>query len=392
MIRKIFFPMLGAVSLVLGVACGGGGGGSEAQSGTVSVKLVSDPSTDWSRIDLNIRKVEIKGDSSGWVTIVEAKQDQIIPMMRLVNGVLFSLADKVSVPVDHYTQARLSLGSSGNQGELAGDLAALPSFVLPGELQSGIVWNDVQNDVDTTVSNGGSSNIVIGFDGNRSIQTLNSGGVTSYAVWPLFWARNADACGTISGKLTDETSSAALSGAFVTAQTRDSDYIGHVLRTVKTDSEGNYTLDFLPLGSTYYVVSQPLVGSQAYNVAVSEGQVLSAGVPAITYNASFTLASKGSVHGEITGADVYHSSFAELRQMFTVGSEFGIFVVQTSMATKGASSDVYTFASVPSMKNYRIRATWVTKDANGNLRGNSPPSSLPFDVGNSLYSVPTIAF
>ncbi|HLP31600.1 MAG TPA: carboxypeptidase regulatory-like domain-containing protein, partial [Geothrix sp.] len=209
----------------------------------------------------------------------------------------------------------------------------------------------------------------IDFDAAHSIQVVQAGASGQYLLRPTIRAFDRLATGSIHGTLTDAATTQPLAGARVYAEGFDGTGAAFIARSTVTDSMGAYTLDLLPVGATYHVVSQPVVGTVApvaYAAKASDGFALSAMLPVFTYNAAFTVAaSVGGVGGNLTPmATASQSDRVHLLQSLTTASGDRTFIVQSTMATVGASAETYAFPTVP-VGTYTVQALRSTLNADG---------------------------
>ncbi|HJU84622.1 MAG TPA: DUF4382 domain-containing protein, partial [Holophagaceae bacterium] len=288
--RLLLTPLIAASALGLFLGCGSSGSGGG--SGSMNVHLVDGPINGYTAINLNIQKLEINGPD-GWVTL--STPNKTVNLLSLTGGVSETLAAGVSLPVGHYGQMRLVLGS-GNTVTLSD--GSTVDLTTPSGMQSGIklvVSFDVQA--------GTTEDVFIDFDAAHSIQVVQTGASNKYILRPTLWAFDQVVTGSISGTLTDSVSGSALAGATVYAETLDGSGNPAIARTVVTDASGHYTLDLLPVGGTYFVVSQPLVGGAAYDAQASQGFSITSGGAVFTFNGAFTAATAtGGVGGSFATA------------------------------------------------------------------------------------------
>jgi len=344
------------LGLTLLVACGGSSSGG---SGSMNVHLVDGPIAGYQEINVNIQTVEISGNG-GWKTL--GTPNKTINLLNLVGGVDETLAAGATLPAGHYQQMRLVLGS-GNTVKLAD--GTVQPLIVPSGLQTGIKLI-----VSFDVAAGTTKDVWIDFDAAHSIQVVMAGMSGQYILRPTCWAFDKIVTGSISGKLTDGSTAAALPGATVYAETLDGSGNARIARSTVTDANGAYTLDLLPVGSTYYVVSQPQTGTtalKAYDAKASDAYTLSAATPVFTYNAAFTAnASTGGVSGGLTPvATSSQSDWVDLLQsLATPASGSHTFIVQSAMTTVGTSTETYAFATVP-IGAYSVQAVRTTLNLDG---------------------------
>lgn len=350
--------MVWAMGLGLAVLLGCGGSSSSGGTGSMAVRLVDAPIAGYQEVNVHVRTVEIRGDG-GWITL--GAPDKTINLLDLVGGVSETLAAGSTLPAGQYGQMRLVLGP-GNTVKLA-DGTTEP-LKVPSGLQSGLKLV-----VNFTVEAGTTKDVWIDFDAAHSIQVVQAGASNQYILRPTLWAYDKVATGAIQGTLTDAATSTSLAGAVVYAQTVDASGNAMIARGTVTDAAGGYTLDLLPVGATYHVVSQPLTGGAvplAYDAKASGAIALTATAPTFTYNAAFTASPlTGGISGSLVPmANDAQSDRVHLLQTLTTPSGSFAFIVRTTMATVGASAETYGFATVP-VGSYRVQALRSTLGADG---------------------------
>ncbi|HJV39118.1 MAG TPA: DUF4382 domain-containing protein [Geothrix sp.] len=353
--RGLTIVVLATLGLAFLMACGGSSGSS---TGTMNVHLVDGPITGYQEVNVHIQSVEISGNG-GWITL--GTPDKTYNLLSLTGGVSEMLAAGTTLPAGHYQQMRLILGS-GNTVKLAD--GSVQPLTVPSGLQSG-----VKLIVSFDVAAGTTKDVWIDFDAAHSIQVVQAGMSNQYLLRPTVWAYDKIVTGSISGKLTDAATSTGLAGAVVYAETLDTTGNARIARSTTTDATGAYTLDLLPVGATYYVVSQPVLGTttpKAYDAKASDGYALSAATPVFTYNAAFTAdAATGGVSGGLTPvATSSQSDAVNLLQTLVTGSGSFAFIVDSGMATVGTSTETYGFATVPAGA-YSVQAVRTTLNADG---------------------------
>ncbi|NTW85870.1 MAG: DUF4382 domain-containing protein, partial [Holophagaceae bacterium] len=287
--------------------------------------------------------------------------DRTINLLRLVGGVEESLVNGATLPTGHYGQMRLVLGA-GNTVKLAD--GTVQPLTVPSGLQSGIKLV-----VSFDVAPGTTKDVWIDFDAAHSILVVQAGASGQYHLRPTVWAFDKLVTGSIHGTLTDAAGATPLAGATVFAETLDPTGSPVLARSTVTDASGAYTLDLLPTGATYYVVSQPVTGTitpKAYGAKASDGFALSAATPVFTYNTAFTAVSAtGSLAGAITPlASSAQSDQVQLLQSLTTASGSHPFILRTAMATQSAATETYGFDLVPP-GSYTLRGLRTTLALDG---------------------------
>lgn len=353
--RDLSVVVLATLGLAFLMACGGSSGSS---TGAMSVHLVDGPISGYQEVNVHIQSVEISGNG-GWISL--GTPDKTYNLLSLTGGVSETLAAGATLPAGRYQQMRLILGS-GNTVKLAD--GTVQPLTVPSGLQTG-----VKLIVSFDVAAGTTKDVWIDFDAAHSIQVVQAGASSQYILRPTVWAYDKVVTGSISGKLTDAATSMGLAGAVVYAETLDSTGHASIARTTVTDATGAYTLDLLPVGATYYVVSQPVLGTttpKAYDAKASGAFALSGASPVFTYSAAFTAdAATGGVSGGLTPVAASHQSdVVNLLQTLATGSGSFAFIVDSTMATVGTSTETYGFATVPAGA-YGVQAVRSTLNSDG---------------------------
>jgi hypothetical protein len=338
--RSLKLAVPGIAALALFAACGQSSDGT----GTINVKLVDGPISGYKEINLNIQKVEIAGES-GWITLGEPKQT--FDLLTLTGGVTATLVNGKTIPAGHYTQMRLVLGS-GNTIMLSDGTVA--DLTVPSGMQSGLKLL-----VNFDVQPGTTRDVMIDFVAAHSVQVVETGTSTQFILRPtIHVVTDFLATGSISGTFVDG-SGAPLAGAEVTAQELGGAGVPAVVRETVTAADGTYTLDLLPAGGTFYVVSQPVVNGHAYGARASGGFTITSTSPTFVYNAAFTLVSAtGTVNGTITPAAT--GDLVDLLQTLAPGGSGSATFVLHSRVPVVATTETYSFLLVPP-GSYFVRAT-----------------------------------
>jgi hypothetical protein len=191
------------------------------------------------------------------------------------------------------------------------------------------------------------ADIWIDFDGAHSIQLNGAGNSGKYLLRPTVFAYDRAVTGSISGTLTDGAS--GLPGATVMAEVLDGSGNPSVVRSTLTDGSGKYTLDLLPVGSAYYVVSLPVTGSGAglkvFGPRASGPLALTASAPVQSFSAAFTADSAlGAVSGTVTplaGADQSDT----IQVIGILGGQS--FILGSTVAALGGSAETFSLANLP---------------------------------------------
>ena len=359
--RATILSLLSGTALLGLIACGGSSSGGG--TGTMNVSMVDGPISGFKNIFVNIQQVQIHGPD-GWVTL--SSPNQTYDLLSLTNGISATLANGATLPAGHYEQMRLILGS-GNTVVLS-DNSSHP-LTVPSGLQTGIKLI-----VSFEVQAGTTDDVFIDFDAAHSIQVVQAGGSTQYIMRPTVRAFDKAVTGSVSGKLTDGSSN-PIAGAEVYAETLDSGGSPVIVRSAATASDGTYTLDLLPTGGTYFIVSQPVTATASYNAQASAGFTVSSSNPTFTWNTSFTQAlATGTVTGTYGApAASDQSDTVDLIQTLPEGSTVatGSFAIHSQIATVTSTSESYTFPQVPT-GDYTVRSTRSTLNADGSTTVGAP--------------------
>lgn len=369
-----------ALPLLLLAACSSSGSGRGSTSGAMSVHLVDGPIGGYQELNVHIQSVEIAGPS-GWISL--GTPDKTYNLLALTGGLSATLADGATLAAGHYGQMRLILGS-GNTVKLSDGTVA--DLTVPSGLQTGLKLI-----VSFDVAAGTTKDVWIDFDASHAIQVVQTGASAKYILRPTLRAFDKVATGSVSGVLTDADSGAPLGGATVYAETLDGSGAPALARSTTTNASGAYTLDLLPVGATYYVVSQPKVGAptKAYDAKVSGAFALTTAMPAQTYSAAFTAnASTGTVSGAITpAANATQSDQVDLRQTLAVpGGSASTFIVDSTVAVVASGSESYSLASVPAGA-YTVQSFRTTLAADGSATVSSSTPQAATVVASATVTV-----
>jgi hypothetical protein len=374
--KKMILALITAASFGLAGFLGCGGSSSStppSSTAAMNVHLVDGPISGYTEINVDIQSVAVGADGT-WTTL--GTPGRTVNLLSLVGGVEEMLVSGASVPAGHYDQMRLILGP-GNTIKLAD--GSVHALTVPSGMQSGIKLV-----VSFDVAAGTTKDVFIDFDAAHSIQVVHTGASDKYMLRPTIRCFDRVVTGSISGQLTDAGTAAGLPGAMVYAEVLDGSGNPGIARTTVTDATGHYTLDLLPIGGTYYVVSLPATGTATvttYDAKASDGFALTAAAPVATYSAAFTAdAATGTVIGGLTPvATADQSDRVDLLQALTTpASGTFTFIVNTAMAVVGTGTEAYTFSLVPA-GSYSVQAVRSTLNADGSTTTSVSPA-LPAAV------------
>ena len=338
--------LLGLFALVAGaVGCGSSAPGG---TGTMNVHLVDGPA-DYAAVNLDIREVNIRVDG-GWITL--GTPNRVVNLLDLTGGVAETLVDGAALPAGSYGQMRLVLGPDNSVVLNDGTEFALK---VPSGQQSGVKFP-----VHVDVAPNTTADVFIDFDAHRSIFVHAAGKSGKYMMRPVVRAVDRVVTGAATGKLTDKLSGAPLGGVTVTAQVIDEDGVPRIVRTTKTGADGSYSLDLLDVGTTYYVVAQPVTATASY-VAQSSGPItVTSTAPIRQWSAAFTLASgAGAIAGSLSPvAAVSDSDEVAVQQVLSDSNGSARPLIVRSAAGEVASplSETYDIAGLPA-GDYTVSVT-----------------------------------
>jgi hypothetical protein len=366
--RRIL-TVLGLAALVSTAgACGSSSDGGE---GRMTVRLVDAPAA-YQEVNLRIERVEIHGDEAGWVTL--GTPARTVNLLALVDGVSELLADQ-TLPAGRYGQMRLVLGA-GNTVRLPD--GTLEDLKVPSGMQSGVKLN-----VHFEVAPGTTKDVFIDFDAHKSIFVHQAGNSGKYLLRPVVRAFDRVVTGSISGQLADAATDAGLPEVIVTAQTVDASGTPTVVRSARTRPDGSYTLDLLPVGGTYHVVSQPVVGATSFAARASPPLAISAAAPTAVWDAEFgATAQVGSIAGTITpAATEADGDLVSVRQLLDAGGVQRSLVVRDEPALVAGGSESYLVAGLPAgSASVLVTRQTVGPDGDETVRS-SAPTSVVVPVG-----------
>jgi hypothetical protein len=379
-----------AAAALLFTGCGGRDHGSTSAdgsaNGSVSVTLVDGPTTAYKAINLNVQSVQIHqsgtSDDSGWITV--ASPNKTIDLLTLQGGVVEALASNHTIGVGTYQMLRLVLGS-GNTLILA-DGTSVP-LTVPSGMQSGI-----KIPLTFTVQAGTTADVWIDFDGAHSIHVVETGSA-SYILRPVVHGFMQVATGSVSGTLTGPAG-LPLAGAEVMAQSIDAAGEVTLLRTAITSATGTYTLNLLPINQTFYVVSQPMVGTAVYSAQASGAIILTTSQATATANLSFTLAlGVGGVGGTLSPiAATTQSDTVYLLQPLPTGlSGTANLMVASANTAVGTASETYAFLTVP-VGSYQVQALRSTLNTDGTTTLTRSVHSATFAVTSGATTTQNLSF
>ena len=326
-----------ALSAVL-LAAASGCGGSSSGSGKISVHLMDAPG-DYQEVNVDVQEIQINGPG-GWTSL--GTVDKVIDLLHYTNGLTTTLVNEFGVEAGHYTQLRMILGSRNTLKLQDGSVVDLK---VPSGMQSGIKLN-----VNFDVEPGTTKDVFIDFDAHRSVFVHQAGMSDQYILRPVVFCYAEVVTGSISGTVTDAATHQPIAGAEVTAQQPGAGGLPVVVRSTVTDANGHYVLAHIWVDQTYYVVTQPAVGSKVYGAAAVQAPKVTTAQPLVTQDLALTAATEvGGITGSITPvATTGVFDEAILLQTFSLGGSD----VKLRLHTAGASfptatTESYAFTSLP---------------------------------------------
>ena len=346
--------VLGLTGLCIGMVACGGGNELGANAGTMNVRMVDAPGDGYREVNVDVQRIEISTSGGAWIEL--GRPNRVVNLLALRGGVAAELATGARIASGHYEQLRLVLGTRNSVVLTDGTVEAL---TVPSGTRSGIKMN-----VNFEVAAGSTRDVVIDFDAHKSIH-LHQTGSGKFMLRPVVRAFDVLATGSVSGRVTHEVGGAVVSGAVVTAQRVDASGRAEVVRTTTTNASGQYTLDLLARGETFFVVVQPSEGEANYAAQASAGVMLELAVATVDLSVRAAVGF-GAITGRVTPiAAANEGDFVEVRQQLTAGARSGLFVVRSTNAQLSANGETFAFARVP-VGDYEISAIRTAEDIQGN--------------------------
>lgn len=326
--------------LVLLWACGGGGGGARSvPSGTLTLRFGSDSFPGYAQAVVSLEKVEASSDGVTWIQLGSVRAT--FDLMQLQGGHSAVIVPAARVDAGTYTQFRLTWAAVNYQSE-----SRQPAYlVLEGGVErflsmpaTTLVGGSV------TVTAGGTTTAQVMLSGQQAVQ-VRSGLAAPYVFQATGRVHDTAATARITGSLLDGTT--PLAGAEVFAETVDGTGLATLQRRAFTDAAGTYTLEGLPTGSLYFVVSQPAAAASAYAAAAAAPVNATA---ATTYTANLAFGAPqtpGALTLTITPASSpSQGTWGELRQTLATGSGSQTLVVRSQTVATGVAQDQAGFTGL----------------------------------------------
>ena len=349
-------------------ACGSSSSSTTPTTATMNVHLVDSPTTTYRAVNVDVQTVEILSGST-WTVL--GTPSVVVNLLSLTGGVTQTLVNGATLPPGTYGQMRLVLGSRNTVVDANG---VTHDLKVPSGQQSG-----VKMPIAFTVQAGTTSDVFIDFDARNSVFVHPAGNSQQYILRPVVSCYDRVQTGSVSGVLTERGAGTPLAGVTVMAETLASE-VPSVSRSTVTNASGAFLLDLLPVGSTYFVVAQPVVPAAgatpaiSYAAQASEGFALSVATPTATWNGVFDRATAtGDVGGSITPAAVTSPTLTEtdtveLRATVSSAGTPHPFVVRVTPADVAAGGETWGMTLLPvtaPSTTYSAIATRRTVDSSG---------------------------
>lgn len=254
-----------AGSLGLGLGCDGGAANSGNSNqgpgspdpgsptevgqatGYMAMHTTGQSSSDYKEVNVRVLSIDVQTDVGAWVTI--ASPNRMVNLLALDVEARALIDAQVALRVGHYTKLRLHLGDDCTLVLADGTWHALR---VPVELSAGLLV-----DVDLTVKASGKLDLFLNFDLTSCIQVVVQDGAPCYYLRPIIEVVDKALTGEISGTLRAKLSGQVQADVELWAEVFDELGRPHIVATTRTDIEGHYKFDSLPLGKIYHVVCVP---------------------------------------------------------------------------------------------------------------------------------------
>jgi hypothetical protein len=301
------------------------------------LRLGSDSFPGYDQVVVSLEKVEASRDGNSWVPLGDVKAT--FDLMAIQGGQSVLILPATRINTGTYTQFRITWATTNYQ-----DQTRQPSYVTPTGAATGLILTMPATTVVTgaiTISDSVTTMAQIMLNGQQAVQ--ERAGVQPFRFTATGQVHNLGATATIAGKVTD--ASGPLAAVEVFAETVDGLGTATLQRRAFTDAAGNYTLEALPKGSTYFVVAQPSGTSANYHAAAGNPVDATA---ATSYPMNLVFASPvipGDLNLTISPASTdTQVTWGELRQALPTGTAGNQFlIVRSQTATSGIAQDQIGF-------------------------------------------------
>lgn len=330
-------------SLLLGLACGGGGGGTSVArpTGQLTILLGADGQKDWSSISVGIDRIEASAGSGPWVTVAQPNAT-LIDLVKLQNGQEQEVTTRASLPVGTYS-LRITWSPTAVAMAVGDSTLRILQMPTPSTTLGTL-----------TIAPGAETRAFLMLDSTRAIQTYNDGITTSYLFLPHPQALDSARCGEIAGRVMVGTT--PLAGQEVLAEVVDGQGLATIQRRVFTDADGAFHLRALPasqgsLTVQYFLVCMPRTSADAAFPAKGVGPVgLTSG--GLTAGQDFLFTGNTSAVGSLQATFTPPSpkgisTVADLRQSIPFTATTQYLIVREAPASRTPASDARTFGQLP---------------------------------------------
>jgi hypothetical protein len=274
-----------SISVLIFIACGGGGSTGGAGTGTLSVGLTDSSTGKYLAIYITVDEVQVNKKSSsngnsGWQTIATPKKTY--NLLKLVNGITEILGeDELEAAI--YRQIRLVIGKTAeSENNIKGEPHPYANYVvltddsyvelkIPSGYQTGVKL--VHN---FSVENGGFVELILDFEACRSVVETGS---QKYILKPTIKVIERENKFQVYGTVKEQGTDIPIKGALVSAQISEglsASVVRSTLTSAAVGEEGWYSLILSPRQTYNMVVYSDIkVGGQLYlPVCVKIGEPL----------------------------------------------------------------------------------------------------------------------
>ena len=321
---------IGAFLLAALAGCGGGGGSSGADTGTLRVALTDAPACGYDAVNVTIQKVRVHKSSTasdtdaGWSEIVLSPAKRV-DLLGLQNGVLAELG-QTPLPTGKYTQLRLVLGTNDGTTPLANSVVpsggSETALTTPSGQQTGLKMN-----IDMNVGANQMIDLVLDFDACKSVVPAGASGryllKPVVSVIPRFISGVSGFVGAVE----------ANGSTLITLQ-----QAGVVVKATAPNSSGAFLLQPVAPGTYDVVITAPGQATEVItDVVVSADTVTPLGTAAAPLNP--TASASGTAAGTVTTATTPID--ANLRVLQTLS---GGHTIEVASGFVNSTTGAYSFA------------------------------------------------
>jgi hypothetical protein len=192
--------------------------------------------------------------------------------------------------------------------------------------------------------------VLLMLSGQQAVQSRPSG-LYLYSFQATGTAYDQAATARLTGHLADSTSTTALTGVEVYAETVDIHGVATIQRRAFTDTSGKYVMEGLPTGGQYYVVAQPGYTNSSYQ-AVASAAVSVAAATTSTADLAYSIPQSPAsfLHLIVTPpSTLTQCTWGELRQPLPTGGVGSKSLIVRSQTLDAAQSqdDTYIYGLFP---------------------------------------------